>query len=77
MGRYGTAPVVALGLLAAITELVLRRPTDGFARRRLEQIGRMALSCYIAQNLLASVICYGWGSGSPPGSPRTPGCPPP
>ena len=23
----------------------------------------MALSCYIAQNLVASVICYGWGLG--------------
>jgi uncharacterized protein len=28
-----------------------------------ESLGRTALSGYILQNLLASVICYGWGLG--------------
>lgn len=63
IGRYGTAPLVALGLLAVVTEVVLRRPTDGFVRRRFADVGTMALTCYIAQNLIASAICYGWGLG--------------
>ena len=45
-GRYGTAPFVALGLLAAVAEA-----------------GRMALSGYVLQNLLASALCYDWGLG--------------
>lgn len=63
LGRYGTAPLVALGLLSVVIELVRRHPGDGFVRRRLSDVGRMALSCYIAQNLIASAFCYGWGLG--------------
>ncbi|MFI6367930.1 DUF418 domain-containing protein [Nocardia sp. NPDC050630] len=61
--RYGTAPVVAFGLLALVAEFYLRRPRVGFIGRRLTEVGRMALSCYILQNLVASVLCYGWGFG--------------
>ena len=46
-----------------VSAIVLDRPRSGFGRRRLSDVGRMALSCYIAQNLLASAICYGWGLG--------------
>ena len=63
LGRYGTAPLVALGLLGLVSAMVLDRPRSGFVRRRLSDVGRMALSCYIAQNLVASAICYGWGWG--------------
>lgn len=61
--RYGTAPFVAFGILALVAEFYLRRPRVGFAGRRLTEIGRTALSCYILQNLIASVLCYGWGFG--------------
>lgn len=61
--RYGVAPLVALGLLAGITELVRRAPRPGFASRRLTEVGRSALSCYVLQNLIASALCYGWGLG--------------
>ncbi len=61
--RYGTAPVVALGLLALVVEVVRRRGAPGWARRRLAEVGRTALSCYVLQNLVASVLCYGWGLG--------------
>ncbi|MEV0358576.1 DUF418 domain-containing protein [Nocardia sp. NPDC050697] len=61
--RYGTAPLVALGILALGAELYLRRPAPGFAGRRLAEVGRTALSCYLLQNLLASALCYGWGLG--------------
>lgn len=61
-GRYTTAALVSLGMLALVTEIVLRTRAGWFSRR-LEQIGRMALSSYVAQNLIASIICYGWGFG--------------
>ncbi|MFI2474473.1 DUF418 domain-containing protein [Nocardia xishanensis] len=61
--RYGTAPFVAFGILAVVAEFFLRRPRLGFAGRRLTEIGRTALSCYILQNLVASALCYGWGLG--------------
>ncbi|WP_369055338.1 DUF418 domain-containing protein [Kineococcus terrestris] len=63
LARYGTAPLVALGLLALVVEVVRRRSRLGFAGRRLAEVGRTALSCYVLQNLLASALCYGWGLG--------------
>jgi uncharacterized protein len=60
--RYLLPPVVALGLLAAVTELVART-RGGALRRSVAAVGRTALSCYVAQNLLASALCYGWGLG--------------
>jgi len=62
-GRYGTAPFVALGLLAAVAEAFHRRPQPGVLGRRLAEVGRMALSGYVLQNLLASALCYDWGLG--------------
>lgn len=63
LGRYGTASLVAFGLLALVTGIVLARPRAGVIRRRLAEVGRMALSCYVLQNLVASALCYGWGLG--------------
>ncbi|MGW0064974.1 DUF418 domain-containing protein [Streptosporangium sandarakinum] len=66
--RYLLPPLVALGLLALITGVAHRMSrlsggVPGFARRGLTAAGRTALSCYVAQNLIASVLCYGWGLG--------------
>ncbi|MFQ6229888.1 DUF418 domain-containing protein [Nocardia sp. NPDC002869] len=61
--RYVVAPVVSLGILALVAEFSVRRSRTGFAGRRLSEIGRAALSCYILQNLVASILCYGWGFG--------------
>ncbi|MGO4613208.1 DUF418 domain-containing protein [Nocardia sp. 2YAB30] len=61
--RYGTAPFVALGILSAVAEFYVRRPRVGFVGRRFAEVGRTALSCYILQNLVASILCYGWGFG--------------
>jgi uncharacterized protein len=62
--RYVCAPLVAFGLLGGITALVNRmRAEPGRLRRGVTAIGRSALSCYIAQNLIASVLCYQWGLG--------------
>lgn len=61
--RYGSAPVVALGLLALVAECFVRRPRAGIAGRRLSEVGRVALSGYVLQNLIASALCYDWGLG--------------
>jgi uncharacterized protein len=64
VSRYLLPPVVALGLLGLVTTLVLRaRHLAGPVRRGLAAVGRAALSCYVLQNVLASVLCYGWGLG--------------
>ncbi|MEV5890638.1 DUF418 domain-containing protein [Nonomuraea fuscirosea] len=62
--RYLVAPLVALGLLALITSIVLRmRSAPGLLRRGFTNVGRTALSCYVFQNLVAGALCYGWGLG--------------
>jgi uncharacterized protein len=62
VARYLLPPLVALGLLGLVTTLVLRL-RGGFVRRSLANVGRAALSCYVMQNVLAGVLCYGWGLG--------------
>lgn len=61
--RYLVAPLVALGVLALVAEYSLRRGAHGWAARRLREVGRAALSCYLLQNLLAGAVFYGWGLG--------------
>ncbi|MFC4128634.1 DUF418 domain-containing protein [Nocardia rhizosphaerae] len=61
--RYGIAPFVALGILAAVAEFYQRGQRTGLLGARLGEVGRMALSCYILQNLIAGILCYGWGFG--------------
>lgn len=60
--RYLLPPIVAFGLLAAIVEIA-RRTRGGVLRRGLVATGRAAMSCYVFQNLVCSVLCYGWGFG--------------
>ncbi len=62
LDRYLVPPVVALGMLGLVTTLVLRT-RGGRARRGVAAVGRTALSCYVLQNVPASVLCYGWGLG--------------
>ncbi|WP_067562850.1 DUF418 domain-containing protein [Nocardia acidivorans] len=61
--RYGLAPFVALGILGLVAHVYTRRPAPGFIGRCFAEVGRMALSCYILQNLIAGFLCYGWGLG--------------
>jgi uncharacterized protein len=63
IGRYLLAPVVALGILAAIAAFYADGRSPGVLGRALSPIGRTALSCYVFQNALAGAICYGWGFG--------------
>lgn len=77
--RWVVAPVVALGLLALIAEVTGRPPVSaalagtapgpgtragrGWLGRRVAEVGRVALSAYILQNVIASALFYGWGLG--------------
>ncbi|WP_439030393.1 DUF418 domain-containing protein [Gordonia terrae] len=63
VGRYGLAPVVALGLLAWVAGYYADGRPPGRYGRTLAPVGRMALSCYVFQNAIAGAICYGWGVG--------------
>lgn len=58
--RYCTAPLVAFGLLAWVAH-TWGGQAPGFWARRCAEIGRVALSAYILQNLIASALFYGWG----------------
>jgi uncharacterized protein len=60
--RYVCGPLVALGLMAVVTGLLLRT-AGGAGRRSMAGVGRTALSCYVLQNLICAVLCYGWGLG--------------
>ncbi|WP_158268490.1 DUF418 domain-containing protein [Corynebacterium liangguodongii] len=62
--RYVTSAVVAFGLLALIAEFYARRGgTLGGIGLALANVGKTALSCYILQNLLASIVFYDFGLG--------------
>lgn len=50
-GRYATATLVAFGLLGALAEWSHRRGV-GILGRQLSAVGRVALSCYVLQNIL-------------------------
>ena len=61
--RYGTSTIVAFGVLAAVAAFYANGRTPGWLGRPLSHVGRMALTCYLAQNLLASILFYDWGLG--------------
>ncbi|MFJ3858953.1 DUF418 domain-containing protein [Streptomyces sp. NPDC090085] len=63
LGRYGAAPLVALGYIGLIGIVLDRRWIPASAATALGSVGRTALSCYVAQNLLCMLLCYGIGLG--------------
>ncbi|MFI1282714.1 DUF418 domain-containing protein [Streptomyces sp. NPDC020858] len=63
LGRYGVAPLLALGYIGLIGIALDRRWIPRPASTALASVGRTALSCYVAQNLLCMLLCYGIGLG--------------
>lgn len=61
--RYLTSSFVSLGLLALVAHFYARGRQRGPVGNVLARVGRMALSCYVLQNLIASIIFYDWGFG--------------
>ncbi|PWA12922.1 DUF418 domain-containing protein [Pueribacillus theae] len=60
--RYLFAPILSLGYLAFISKIVEKTP-QFWLWNKLEKVGRMSLSCYVMQNLISTVLFYGWGFG--------------
>lgn len=60
--RYLFAPLMSAGYMALIARLV-ERSEQLKVWRYIEAAGKMSLSCYVLQNLLASCVFYGWGLG--------------
>ncbi|WP_130859445.1 DUF418 domain-containing protein [Gracilibacillus phocaeensis] len=63
--RYVFAPILALGYIGLFA-WVLQKAWAPWLIKRFESIGKTALSCYILQNILASIIFYGWGLSMAP-----------
>jgi uncharacterized protein len=61
--RYVTGPLVSLGYLGLVGLLLDRGRLPAQVVRALSDVGRMALSCYVLQNIVGSVLFYGWGLG--------------
>jgi uncharacterized protein len=61
--RYLTAPFVALGLLGLLAHVARTPAMESVPGRCAAAVGRMSLSVYVGQNLLAGAFFYGWGLG--------------
>ncbi|MEV0371823.1 DUF418 domain-containing protein [Streptomyces sp. NPDC050636] len=61
--RYLSAPVLAIGYLGLIGMMMDRLRHPGPLTSALTSVGRMALTCYVLQNVLAMLACYGIGLG--------------
>lgn len=60
--RYLFAPLMSVGYIAVIASMIQYTKWE-WLWRPLENAGKMSLSCYVFQNILASAIFYGWGLG--------------
>lgn len=60
--RYLFAPIMALGYIGIFGKIVEYKKGD-WLWKRLGQVGKMSLSIYVLQNIMASFIFYGWGLG--------------
>ncbi|MEU9231094.1 DUF418 domain-containing protein [Streptomyces subrutilus] len=63
LGRYGAAPLLAVGYIGLIGIALDRLWIPRLVTTALGSIGRTALTCYVAQNLLCMLLCYGFGLG--------------
>ncbi|MEV6570396.1 DUF418 domain-containing protein [Streptomyces sp. NPDC051577] len=63
LGRYAIAPLIAVGYMGLIGVALDRLRVPAVVTGALGSVGRTALSCYVAQNLLCVLLCYGLGLG--------------
>nr|WP_246308533.1 DUF418 domain-containing protein [Kineosphaera limosa] len=61
--RYFTSALVAFGLLALVAAFYAGGRRPGRVGTAVSNVGKMALTCYIGQNLIASILFYNWGFG--------------
>ncbi|WP_127592705.1 DUF418 domain-containing protein [Paenibacillus lautus] len=60
--RYLFAPLMSMGYIAIIARMIQYAKWE-WLWLRLENVGKMSLSCYVLQNIIASAVFYGWGLG--------------
>lgn len=60
--RYIFAPLMSMGYIAILARMIQYTKWE-WLWRLLENAGKMSLSCYVLQNLIASTVFYGWGLG--------------
>lgn len=68
--RYLTSTFVSFGILALVAHFYAKGRDLGLIGKPIALVGRMALTCYVGQNLIASILFYKWGfdlSGYLPG----------
>ena len=63
LSRYGASSMVAFGVLGLVAAFYARRTRTGAVGTGLSWVGRMAMTCYVLQNLIFSVIFYDFGLG--------------
>ncbi|QGV79504.1 DUF418 domain-containing protein [Streptomyces ficellus] len=63
LGRYGAAPLMAVGYMGLIGAVVDRVRRPGPLTNGLTAVGRTALSGYVLQNVICVVVAYGAGLG--------------
>ena len=56
------APVLAVGYLSALAVVVVDRGAERGIRRRLAALGRIALTGYLLQSILALIVFFGFGA---------------
>ena len=61
--RYVAAPVAACGVAGLVGLILDLARRTGPVTRALSDLGRVALTGYVLQNLIAMVACYGFGLG--------------
>lgn len=60
--RYLFAPLMSMGYIAILARMIQYTKWE-WLWRLLENVGKMSLSCYVLQNIMASAVFYGWGLG--------------
>ncbi|MEK5231723.1 DUF418 domain-containing protein [Lysinibacillus sp. FSL K6-0232] len=60
--RYLCAPILSIGYIGLFGKLVEYKQLD-WLWQYFANVGKMSLSCYVLQNIVASIIFYGWGLG--------------
>lgn len=60
--RYLFAPILSLGYIGIFGKLIEYKKYD-WLWLQFGQVGKMSLSCYVLQNMMASTLFYGWGFG--------------
>lgn len=63
--RYIIAPIVSCFYLSVVVYWA-RTSITPHIQRGFENIGKMALTCYIGQNIIGSILFYNWGFGLAP-----------